>query len=277
MGTRRANDCAMFAARFTITLLFLLPGGHVWAGQALFRAASEANVNQRYTIESVSIAGVQVEKAKLPASLRRRLVSMVGARCDMAAIGDMASELRKELHLRAVNEHLSKGSQPDRIRVNFEVVKRDVAFEISVPKFLYHSKQGWTGELDASTHAGQNTFTLGAVSNGDDLTERFTGIVARYQDSKVFTDKLRFGIGFEDFHEQWSDSTRGAMASFAAGTGLDLYRKRRNIAPELTFAPVKSLTVSAGVSFEQMQSETPGAGQRSANAATAEIHYSHAG
>ncbi|MES1257296.1 MAG: BamA/TamA family outer membrane protein [Acidobacteriota bacterium] len=266
----------MFAARLSITVLLLLPDGPLSAGQALFRAASEANVNQRYTIESVSIGGVQVERAKLPSSLRQRLVSMVGARCDMAAIGEIASDLRKELHLRSVNEHLSRGSQPDQIRVNFEVVKRDVAFEISVPKFLYHSQQGFTGEVQASTRVGQNTFTLGAVSNGDDLTERFTGLVARYQDAKVFTDKVRFGIGFEDFHEQWNDSTRNAMATAPTDSGLDIYRTRRNIAPELTFAPAKSVTISAGVSFEQMQLETPGAAQRSANAITADVHYSHA-
>ncbi len=270
----------MFAARLTsFPALLLLTGsalsGPAFAGQALLRAASEANVNQRYTIESVSISGVQVERAKLPAGLRHRLIAMVGARCDMTAIGDMAAELRKELHLRAVNEHLSRGSQPDQIRVNFEVVKRDIAFEVSVPKFLYHSKQGFTGEVQASTHAGPNTFTLGAVSNGDDLTERYTGIVARYEDAKVFSDKVRFGIGFEDFHEQWSNSTQRAMAAGGAESGLELYRTRRGVSPGFTFVAAKSLTLSLGANFAQMKPETSGASQRSANALTADAHFAH--
>src|SRR5438309_6041242 len=132
METWRANNGEMPVSRHVFRIAhaistLTLPAPPLWADQAFLRAAPDSNVNQRYTIESVSVGGVQVERAKLPSSLRRRLVSMVGARCDMAAIGDMASELRKELHLRSVNEHLSRGSQPDQIRVNFEVVKRDVA------------------------------------------------------------------------------------------------------------------------------------------------------
>jgi hypothetical protein len=278
MGIRRATICAMFAARFlsaSVCLVLLLASGvpeHLSAGQTFVREAAETNVNQRYTIESVAVGGVPVDRAKLPVTLRSRLLGMVGARCDMATIGDLSSALRKELHLRSVSEHLSRGSQPDQIRVNFEVVKRDISFDVSVPKFLYHSKQGWTGELDASTRVGQNTFTLGAVSNGDDLSERFTGIAARYQTAKVFTDKLRFALNFEDFHEQWSDSTRRAVRD-TPNSDLDLYRSRRNVAPELTFAPVKNFSISTGMSFEQMESETPALGLRSANAATGEVRY----
>jgi hypothetical protein len=242
------------------------------ADQAFLRVAADSNVNQRYTIESVSVGGVQVDRAKLPSGLRKRLFAMIGARCDMAAIEDAAVDLRKELHLRSVNQRLFKGSAPDRIRVNFEVVKRDFAFDISVPKFLYHSKQGPTGEVSASTHTGSNTFTVGAVSNGDDLTERFTGITARYDNTRLISDHLHFGIGFEDFHEQWTAATRSAAQ--ADGPAFDLYRSRRNIAPELTFAPTKSLTISAGVSLEEMRMQDPQAGALSANAATAGIHFS---
>lgn len=265
----------MFAARlFPLSLLMAFSAGApLSAGQAFLREATEANVNQRYTIESVTVGGIPVDKAKLPSSLRRRLGDLVGARCDMNTIGEVASALRREMHLRAVNEHLSKGSEPDRIRVNFEVVKREVAFEISVPKFLYHSRQGWSGEIDASAHAGPNTFTVGAVSNGDDLTERFNGAVARYQNSHVFSDKIRFSLAFENYQEQWTDSTRSAILKEGQDLGLDLYKSRRNIAPELTFAPVKNFTVSAGMSFEQMQSENNLSGSRAANAATGEFRY----
>jgi hypothetical protein len=264
---------AIFIAGSSCVCGISLTSASLLAGQTLLHEAADSNVNQRYTIESVSIGGVRVERAKLPSSLRRRLTSMIGGRCDMAAIEQIASDLRKELRLRSVNQHLLKGSQPDRIRVNFEVVKPDFAFDISVPKLLYRSGQGWTGEVDASSHAGQNTFTLGAVSNGDDLTERFTGMVARYEDAKFFTDKLRFGVGFENFHEQWTDSTRGAVGAAGPLSGVDLYRSRQNIAPELTFAPVKFLTISAGVSLERMESEAPAVGMTAANAATAELHY----
>ena len=126
------------------------------AGQSFLRAAAESNVNQRYTIESVSIAGVRIENAKLPPSLRQRLNGLVGERCDVATLEDLAADLRRELHLQAVNHHLSKGSEPGQIRVNFDVVKKDVAFDVSVPKFLYSSAQGLSGEVDASTQVRQH-------------------------------------------------------------------------------------------------------------------------
>src|SRR4051812_21858792 len=133
MGTWRAKKCAMSVSRhfpglpspaplfFSFLTVFSVSAPTAFADQAFLRAAADTNVNQRYTIESVSIGGVQVERAKLPSSLRKRLSAMVGARCDMAAIGDLAAELRRELHLRSVSQHLAKGSLPDRIRVNFEI------------------------------------------------------------------------------------------------------------------------------------------------------------
>jgi Omp85 superfamily domain len=268
VGLRRAIPASMFPpwpatlpARLTVSVFLIGNAAPVVAGQAFMRVAAETNVNQRYTIESVSIAGVQIENARIPSGLRYRLNALVGERCDVAMLEDLASDLRREMHLREVNHHLSKGSEPGRIRVNFDVIKKDIAFDLSVPKFLYHSVKGWTGEVDAGTRIGQNEFTVGATNDGDTLTERFSGVVARYENSKLGSEKVRFAIGFEDYHDQWSEQARAAATS-----NDDLYRTRRNIAPELTFAIAKTLTVSAGMSFEQM-------GSRSANALTSEIHY----
>lgn len=252
------------------TLVYPTMCCRVFAGEELYRTAAESNVNQRYTIESIAVAGVQVDEAKLPSRLRQRMIALVGKRCDVAVLQDLAGDLRRELHLREVNHHLIKGSQPDRVRVDFEVVKKPV--DISVPKFLYQSQQGFTGEVNATTHVGQNSFTLGAVSNGDDLTERFTGIVARYENTRLIFDRLRLGIDFEDYHEQWNSATRSAVAS-DSGQPFDLYRARRNIAPRITFAVARPISVSIGTSFEQTKSEDATVCDRSANAFTAEVHY----
>jgi hypothetical protein len=256
-------------SRTAIPLLALSLCCRVFAGEELYRSAAESNVNQRYTIESIAVAGVRVDEARLPSRLRQRMNALIGKHCDVAVLEELASELRRELHLRQVNQHLLKGSQPDLVRVDFDVVRKPI--DISVPKFLYHSEQKFTGEVDATTHAGANSFTVGAVSNGDDLTERFTGIVARYEDSRAGSDRVRFDILFEDYHEQWNAATVAAVEQ--SGSGFDLYRARRNIAPEFTFAVAKPLTVSVGTSFERTESENPQIGDRSADAVTAEVHY----
>ena len=239
-----------------------------FADEEFYRAAAESNVNQRYTIESIAVGGVQIDQARLPNRLRQRMNALVGKRCDVAALEDLAGDLRRELHLQQVSHHLLKGSEPGRVRVDFDVVRKPV--DISVPKLLYSSQRGLTGEITAGARFGQNGFTVGATSNGDDLTERFTGFLARYENTHVGSDRLHFGVGFEDYHEQWNDATKGA-----AGTSFDLYRSRRNIAPEITFVVARPLTISVGTSFEQMESESPAVGARSANAVTAEIRYSH--
>ncbi len=262
-------------SRTALPLLVLAFSCRVFAGEELYRAVAESNINQRYTIESIAIAGVQVDEAKLPSSLRQRMNALIGKHCDVAVLQDLAADLRRELHLREVNHHLLRGSRPDRVRVDFAVVKKPV--DIAVPKFLYNSEQGFTGEVHATTRVGQNTFMLGSVSSGDDLTERFTGIVARYDTRLLGSDRVSFGVGFEDYHEQWNSATRTAAESPLSQTApsqtFDLYRARRNIAPALTFALARPLTVSVGTSFEQTKSENPVVGDRSANAFTAEVHY----
>lgn len=261
-----------FLSRFLLPGLLLSSGFSLIAGQEFLREVAATNVNRQYVIESVSVAGVEVERlapSKLPKTLRQRLKSLIGEHCDVAMLEDLSTQIRRELNFLTVTEHLSRGSAPDRIRVNFEVVRRDLAVDFSVPKFLYSSQQGFTGELDASTRIKQNDFTFGVVSNGDDLTERFTGITARFDSAGLASDRVHAGVTFDDYHEQWNQATLDALP----GSGLDLYRSRWNVAPELTFTVARPLTVSVGASFEDLELESPNANSQSANAATLDVHY----
>ena len=239
------------------------------ADQDLVRAADESNVNQRYVIESISIPGI--ERDHLPPDLLQRVDSLVGLPCDMAMLNALSLEIRRQLHFRTVTEHLAKGSEPGRVRVSFEVSHRDRAFEVSLPRFLYHSDQGFTGEVEANAHEGANTYTFGLVGNGDDLTERFSGITAHLESDPSLTRPIRFELGFEDYHEQWSQMTRDA----AVGSGLDIYRSRWDIAPELTFNIAPALAVSFGTSFTETQSENALIGSRWTDAATFDVNYGH--
>jgi hypothetical protein len=244
------------------------------AGQSMLRDAEEANVNQRYLIESVSVGGVELadlEASRLPPTLRERLIALIGQHCDSAALESLAAEIRKQLHFREVTEHLSKGTGPDQVRVNFEVVHKDLGFDVSLPRFLYHSQQGFTGEVDASTRYKDNVLTFGVVSNGDDLTERYSGIAAHFESNTFGPDKLRADVTFEDYHELWNNATIAAL-----GPGEpELYHARWNVAPELSFAIVPAVTVAVGASFQHTQSETPDVPGQMANAATLDVRAHH--
>ncbi|HVW11081.1 MAG TPA: hypothetical protein VHC90_20995, partial [Bryobacteraceae bacterium] len=222
--------------------------------------------------------------------LRRRLSALVGVPCDMSAISDLADRLRSTLHLQNVTQHLTRGSSPDRVKVNFELVRPDAAFDLSVPRFLYESDQGWTAEVNARARLHDQSITVGLGSNGDDLVERFTGFSTRYEDGRLFSNRLKFAVDFEGYHELWNPSTRLANVGTDAQNGINdsaadasnhfaLYRSRRNIAPALTFALSRELSVSLGASFESMDMETPATpgsdNSRSANAATGEVNFGY--
>lgn len=268
----------MLPARLALPLSIPLLTTALLAGQSFVRTAAEENVNQQYLIESVSFAGVDIGDTtdssrtfKIPDSLHFQLSALVGQRCDVALLEDLSDQIRRQLHLKAVNERLSRGTSTDLVRVDFQVERKEVGFDVSLPKFLYHSEQGFTGEVDANATFHQNTFTFGLVSNGDDLTERFSGLAARYESAGVDSDKVHFITVFETYHETWNSATVDAVE----GSGLDLYRSRRNVAPEVTYEAAPGLTIAAGASFEETQSENPAVGDRSSNAATFEVHYGH--
>jgi hypothetical protein len=280
--------------RFLVCLGFCAIGGSVSTGtasadQALVRAVAESNVNHQYVIESVSISGIEVARfhdVKLSPSLRQRLASLVGAPCDMTAIGDLAGRLRSALRLEDVHERLLRGSSPDRVRVDFQVVRKDYGFDLSVPRFLYDSNQGWTTEVNASGRYRQQSVSIGLGSNGDDLIERFTGFSTRYENLHVFSDHVRFALGIEGYNDIWNPLTRRAVADqnvSAPGTSaFALYRNRRNVAPTLTFVLSRELSVSVGASFEGMDMENPQIAGRevpqsdlSANAATAAVDFGY--
>jgi hypothetical protein len=250
------------------------------ADQALVRSLAETNVNQQYVVESVSISGVEFSHyrdSRLSPGLRRRLARLIGAPCDMTAIGDLSVRLRTTMHLQDVREHLSRGSAPDRVRVDFEVVHKEYSFDLSVPRFLYDSDQGWTTELNASARAHDHSLAVGLGSNGDDLLERFTGFSTRYENAHIFSDRIHFAVEVEGYHDLWNPATRRAIA--VSSNGFALYRTRRNIAPAVTFALSRELSVSVGASLERMGMEAPSPSgsemSASANAVTADINFGY--
>ena len=236
---------------------------------------SEFNVNSRYTVETVVIsaegwrtdlAADRDPEGKLSSALRKDASALIGEKLNPTMLEEVGRRLRKELHARTVEHHVLRGKAPEYVQVVFEVKLRPARFDVSVPKFLYNSKQTWSGEAEATATIGHNGFTAGAVSDSDELTERYTGLVARYENNKLGSDRIRFRFEFDDYHEQWNPATE------RAGFG-SLYRARRNFEPEVRFTLARPLTLSIGASFQQMDRELPAAQTEAANALIATLRY----
>ena len=270
-----------FGVRASLSLpvfLACIATAQVAAGQGFFarEVAAEANANTQYVIEAVQISGEN--GLKLSRSLQAAFQQMIGSHFDPSQLDEVAHQMRKELHLKSVTPHLLRGSQPDTVCVNFEVHRRAVVFDITLPKFLYHSRQGWSAEGNASTTvARDNRFSFGLVSDGDALTERFAGLAAVYENTHIGTDRVHLGFEFDDLHEQWNNDT--LMAIGHDPHAPQIYRARRNFQPMLTILVARPVTFQAGVSFEQMQMEpssfspSPASNTDSANSVFAAVHF----
>ncbi len=89
----------------------------------------------------------------------------MGANLDSMRLEKLAGRIKDELRVAKVKVHVTKGTVPGRVLVNFEVAKKPV--DLKVDKFLYDTKQGWSGEASATTRAAGNSFTLGLASDDD--------------------------------------------------------------------------------------------------------------
>jgi Omp85 superfamily domain len=242
---------------------------------------SEFNVNTRYTVEAVMVSGegwtdnVATDRdSKISSGLRKEMCALIGEKLNPSLLDDLAHRLRKEFHARTVQHRVLRGQSPDYVQVVFDVHLRPTRFDVSVPKFLYNSSQGWTGSVEGTATVGHNGFTAGLVSDGDELTERYTGVAARYENTSLGTEKVRLRFAFESYHEQWNSSTVAAIASDPAKADMSgLYRNRQNIEPVVTFQIAKPLTFSVGTSFEQFEEPYPAAHTESANAVISTLRY----
>ncbi len=264
------------ASVYLVALLSCCAAVRTAVGQGFMarEVAAEANANTRYIVESVHITGET--GLKLSRSLQSAFQQLVGSHFDPAQLDELARQMRKELHLKSVTPHLSRGSTPETVRVDFEVHRRSIVFDVTLPKFLYHSKQGWSAEGTASTTiARTNRLSLGLVSDGDELTERFAGPSAVYENTHVGSDRIHLSFEFEDLHEQWNRDTTLALGSDPKNP--QEYRARRNFQPSVTVVLARPLTLMAGFSFQQLQMQPVAsaltANTESANAWFATLRY----
>ena len=99
------------------------------------------------------------------------------------------------------------------------------------------------------------------------FTERYSGMVARYENNKLGSDRVRLRFEFEDFRNQWNSATQ----SVAEAGGL--YRARQNFQPEVTFQLSRPLTLTVGASFERMQDAFAPSQTESANSIVSSLRY----
>ena len=253
--------------RFAAILSALLWASPVTAQEP----APEANVNERYTVESVEITGIK--ETWLSKELHDDLQKLVGQKFNQKALDDLTKRVRDEVSGRTVVQKVSRGDKPEHVKVALEVAKRkDGPFDISLSRFLYHSRQGWSGKVVADAEFEYPaSVILGLVSDADDLLERYAGLVGGFESKRVVSERVRLRFLFETYHHQWNRATLEALGERPDVPGL--YRTRKSFAPTLMVSPVRPLSLSFGTSFQFVQTQFPAARTEAAHAAVAEVRY----
>ncbi|HEY1219633.1 MAG: BamA/TamA family outer membrane protein [Bryobacteraceae bacterium] len=253
-----------------VCLSLLLVGGLL----ATETQDSETNVNSRYTVETVVVSGdgwstsPAVDRDhKISSGLRKEIAALVGEKLNPARLDDLAKRLRQELRARTVEHHVLRGKSPEYVQVIFEVQVPPTRFDASVPKFLYQGEQGWSGAVEGTATVRNNGFTAGLVSDGDELVERYTGEVARYESEPLVDGRARLRFEFASYHELWNRS------AVTAADASELYRTREEFQPVLSVQVARPLEVSFGTSFESLGQQAPGAPPQAADAFVAGARY----
>jgi outer membrane protein assembly factor BamA len=231
---------------------------------------SEANVNERYRVESIAYTGVNENKISKP--LREEAQKLVGAKYNEKISKDLAGKMASELKTYTVRVKVKRGDAPDHVKVIFQAEStRWHQFQVSLNSASYHSKQGFNGALDIPIRIHNNVFAFGIVSDADELLERNAGIRLRYENRKVGTDLLHLQMNLDSYHQSFNYATRSALTQ--RPDVPDVYRARQNFATSLALYPAGDLMISAGVSFQRLQFQSPSLHTEKAYSGTADIEY----
>jgi len=239
------------------------------------QSSTDLNVNSRYTIESIGFLGQR--QYQLSTSALEAMQHLIGARLNTEALNHLAGLIRSELRAHDVKFKLTRGGSPESVKVLLEVDKGNTNFDLAIPKFAYNSTEGWTGIGEASATMGPNKVTLGILSDGDALVERYAGLEVKYDRLSFLSDRVRLGFEFDNYHVQYNPATLAALSAAEASTtsslGAGAYRSRMNFEPSATFVLAKPLTLTVGLSFGQLQPDLSAARSESVNAVINTLRY----
>jgi hypothetical protein len=248
----------------------IAPSGEAQEGSA---TNVDLNINSRYTIESINF--VDHHEYKLSPSALDEIRHLVGGKVNTEALDRLALRIRGELRAHDVTFKLTRGAEPESVRVLMNVDRAGGSFDASVPHLGYNSALGFTGTGQVVSTVGPNAFTFRVLRDSDNLIERVSGIQAIYERPVLANGRIRVGFEFDGYEDQYASATLTALDSASRPSSLSAgaYGSRLNYEPSATFVITAPLTFSIGLSFEQLNSLPSAARSESANAVVSTLRY----
>ena len=168
-----------------------------------------------------------------------------------------------------------RGADPESVRVLMQVERAGGSFDASVPALRYNSALGFTGTGQLASSIGPNAFTFRILRDSDSLVERMSGVQAKYERLAVANGRIRLGFEFDAYQDQYAFATLAALDSDSrpSSLGAGAYGSRLNYEPSATFVLATPLTLTVGLSFEQLNNLPTAARSESANAVMSTLRY----
>jgi hypothetical protein len=262
---------------FTLLGQSLTPGSDASNRGQTEEQPGDLNVNARYTIESVNF--VDQRQYKLSTSALDEIRRLVGAKVSSEALDRLVQRIRRELRAHDVTFKLTRGAEPESVRVLLQVDRAGGSFDASVPALSYNSALGFTGTGQIASTIGPNAFTFRMLRDTDSLVERFSGVQAKYERLALANGRISLGFEFDGYQDQYATSTLAALASDSKLSsqpsliGAGAYGSRLNYEPSATFVLAAPLTLTVGLSFEQLNNLSSATRSESANAVINTLRY----
>jgi hypothetical protein len=253
-------------------LIFLLGLGlpaSPHSGAQSGNALPAANVNSRYIVESVDVT--ESYRDRLSQGLRDRIQTLVGAKFSPDLVEDLARRIRRELSNRMVVTRLTRGAEPEFLRVAFIISEKKDDRDSVSPRLIYHSRQNFTFGADANWRREGHHLHIGALTDNDERVERYSGIRGGYQRSGLAAGHLSFGLEAASFRSQWNPAVQTALAESPGVPGI--YRTRVHFQPSTTITFSRPLTLQLGVSLERLQMQFPTVRHELSSAAFATLRF----
>ena len=235
--------------------------------------AYDLNVNSRYTIESINF--VDQRDYKLSTSALEEIRRLIGAKVNTEALDRLVLLIRGELRAHAVTFKLMRGAEPESVRVLIQVERAGGSFDASVPTLSYNSALGFTGTGQLTGTLGPNALTFRMLRDSDSLIERMSGVQAKYERLALAHGRIRLGFEFDAYQDQYDSATLATLdnSSRPSSLGVGAYGSRLNYEPSATFVLATPLTLTVGLSFEQLNGLPTVARSEAANAVINTLHY----
>ena len=136
---------------------------------------------------------------------------------------------------------------------------------------LYTTNDAFSLSIVPGFETHHNYFAFGYTTDANDLLERNTGWVVRYEHRQVGTSAVQVGVDYSYFHPAFQPETEIALVAAPMVPGI--YRTRELFSPSISVLPVHDVKLTFGATFQTLEMQYPLPHDQAAHAFTFGAQY----